>query len=67
MTSVVDNLVHHKLRSRWLLYGLLVLIVFTVILLGAMFGLTWAVILSLKDTKVSVSKTTIRGVSRAEA
>ena len=50
--AVVSTLVAEKFKSRAFRIGLIILGVFTVILLGAMFGLTWAVVAALKDTKV---------------
>ncbi len=49
---MVSTLVAEKFKSKAFRIGLIVLGVFTVILLGAMFGLTWAVVAALKDTKV---------------
>ncbi|KAG2493105.1 hypothetical protein HYH03_008768 [Edaphochlamys debaryana] len=50
--AVVSTLVAEKFKSKAFKIGLIILGVFTVILLGAMFGLTWAVVAALKDTEV---------------
>ena len=55
--AVVSTLVAEKFKSKAFKIGLIVLGVFTVILLGAMFGLTWAVVAALKDTEVRTSGT----------
>ena len=53
--AVVSTLVAEKFKSKAFKIGLIVLGVFTIILLGAMFGLTWAVVAALKDTQVDNS------------
>ncbi|KAG2424508.1 hypothetical protein HXX76_014389 [Chlamydomonas incerta] len=53
--AVVSTLVAEKFKSKAFKIGLIVLGVFTIILLGAMFGLTWAVVAALKDTEVNDS------------
>ncbi|KAG2493095.1 hypothetical protein HYH03_008758 [Edaphochlamys debaryana] len=50
--AVVSTLVAEKFKSKAFKIGLIILGVFTVVLLGAMFGLTWAVVAALKDTEV---------------
>lgn len=52
LTAVVDSLVHSRFESRTFQWGIGVMAVFTVLLLGAMFGLTWAVIYAHKESKV---------------
>ena len=39
-------------QGKWLKWTLVGLVIFTLILLGAMTGLTYAVVASMKDTKV---------------
>ncbi|KAG2448470.1 hypothetical protein HYH02_006362 [Chlamydomonas schloesseri] len=53
--AVVSTLVAEKFKSKAFKIGLIILGVFTIILLGAMFGLTWAVVAALKDTQVNDS------------
>ena len=53
--TVVSSLVAEKFKSKAFKIGLIILGVFTTLLLGAMFGLTWAVVAALKDTQVSAS------------
>ncbi|KAG2423971.1 hypothetical protein HXX76_014910 [Chlamydomonas incerta] len=53
--AVVSTLVAEKFKSKAFKVGLIILGVFTIILLGAMFGLTWAVVAALKDTQVNNS------------
>ncbi|PNW88746.1 hypothetical protein CHLRE_01g042650v5 [Chlamydomonas reinhardtii] len=53
--AVVSTLVAEKFKSKAFKIGLIVLGIFTIILLGAMFGLTWAVVAALKDTQVDNS------------
>ncbi|GIL85170.1 hypothetical protein Vretimale_10833 [Volvox reticuliferus] len=50
--TIVTTLVAEKFKSKAFKIGLIILAVFTTVLLGAMFGLTWAVVAALKDTKV---------------
>ncbi|GIL55401.1 hypothetical protein Vafri_10963 [Volvox africanus] len=50
--TIVTTLVAEKFKSKAFKIGLIILAVFTAVLLGAMFGLTWAVVAALKDTKV---------------
>ncbi|GLI60550.1 hypothetical protein VaNZ11_002707 [Volvox africanus] len=50
--TIVTSLVAEKFKSKAFKIGLIILAVFTAVLLGAMFGLTWAVVAALKDTKV---------------
>ncbi|GLC67858.1 Vitelline membrane outer layer protein 1 [Pleodorina starrii] len=53
--TIVTTLVAEKFKSRAFKIGLIILAVFTAVLLGAMFGLTWAVVAALKDTQVQGS------------
>ncbi|KXZ55165.1 hypothetical protein GPECTOR_3g312 [Gonium pectorale] len=50
--SVVDALMTEQFRSKAFKIGLIILTLFTIVLLGALFGLTWAVVAALKDTQV---------------
>lgn len=50
--TIVTTLVAEKFKSKAFKIGLIILAIFTTILLGAMFGLTWAVVAALKDTQV---------------
>ena len=56
MTALVEHLLAEERQSLWLKWTLLALAIFTVVLLGAMTGLTYAVVAKLKDTKVNISK-----------
>ncbi|KAG2423963.1 hypothetical protein HXX76_014902 [Chlamydomonas incerta] len=53
--AVVSTLVAEKFKSKAFKVGLIILGTFTILLLGAMFGLTWAVVVALKDTQVNNS------------
>ncbi len=50
--ALVEDLLSQELRATWLKWVSIGLIVFTVLLLGAMTGLTWAVAEAVKDTEV---------------
>ncbi|KAG2448351.1 hypothetical protein HYH02_006933 [Chlamydomonas schloesseri] len=52
LTAVVDELVKTQFSSRLFLYGLMAMTFALVMILGSGFGLTWAVVLSQKDTTV---------------
>ncbi|KAG2442581.1 hypothetical protein HXX76_002666 [Chlamydomonas incerta] len=52
LTAVVDELVKTQFSSRLFLYGLVAMTFALVMILGCGFGLTWAVVLSQKDTTV---------------
>eukprot|EP00198_Chlamydomonas_reinhardtii_P013609 XP_001702946.1 predicted protein [Chlamydomonas reinhardtii] len=52
LTAVVDELVKTQFSSRLFMYGLMAMTFALVMILGCGFGLTWAVVLSQKDTTV---------------
>ena len=52
----------HKQRSRYLVRSIIALVIFTAFVLAAMFGLTWAVVYALKDTKVRATRWRLRGM-----
>lgn len=59
--NIVTTLVAEKNKSKAFKIGLVILCLFTTVLLGAIFGLTWAVVAAFKDTQVGpVSRSFVR-------
>lgn len=52
VTALVEHLLEEEHQNKQLRWAILFLIAFTAMLLAGMFGLTWAVVAALKDTKV---------------
>ena len=52
VTALVEHLLSEKQQARHLKAAIIFLVIFTVLLLAAMTGITYAVVASLKDTKV---------------
>ena len=48
----MEHLIAEQSMSQMLKWGFVGVLVFTLLLVGAMTGLTWAVVQALKDTKV---------------
>lgn len=57
VSTLVDHLVKKEMKYKYLKYAFGGLMGFTLLLLGSMFGLTWAVVESLKDTRLDTSGT----------
>ena len=53
VSALVEHLLDEERRGKHLKMAVIFLVVFTVILLGAMTGLTYTVVTTLKDTKVN--------------
>lgn len=52
VTALVEHLVSEETQNKQLRWAILFLFVFVCVLLAGTFGLTWAVVAALKDTKV---------------
>eukprot|EP00198_Chlamydomonas_reinhardtii_P013576 XP_001702913.1 predicted protein [Chlamydomonas reinhardtii] len=52
ISQIVDTLANEQFRGRHLKYGFLALALVVVVLIGCMFGISWAVFLANKDTEV---------------
>ena len=52
VTALVEHMLEENTKHRMHKAAAAGLIVFTLLLLGSMFGLTWAVVAALKDTQV---------------
>lgn len=52
IANVVDALVQERYKAKVFKYAVIAMTVFAIVILGASFGLTWAVVSALKDTKV---------------
>lgn len=51
--AIIKSLVKEEKRSRMLKWGISGLFLFTIMLLGSTFGLTWFAVSTLKDTKIN--------------
>ncbi len=52
VTALVEHLLAEEKQGRFLKWAIIGLVIFTVVLLAAMTGLTYAVVATLKDTEV---------------
>ncbi|KAG2448353.1 hypothetical protein HYH02_006935 [Chlamydomonas schloesseri] len=52
ISQIVETLANEQFRGRHLKYGFLALALVAVLLIGCMFGISWAVFLANKDTEV---------------
>ncbi|KAG2442583.1 hypothetical protein HXX76_002668 [Chlamydomonas incerta] len=52
ISQIVETLANEQFRGRHLKYGFLALALVVVVLIGCLFGITWAVFLANKDTEV---------------
>jgi len=52
VTALVEHLLAEESQNKQLRYAIIFLAIFTSVMLAGMFGLTWAVVYALKDTKL---------------